>query len=258
MAWVRMLGWAAGLALWSGALQANPLPLPPCGGPAAPAPAALAAAPAVQVEARRGGDARWPAPACTGWHGDGFRMLVALAGRFRLAGGMDAVLARFGAVSHLAGLRYWSVSTEQWQPLVTESHALDGPRGVRRPDFSPAELRAGPQFASEIGSFTSGAVTYRMEVREVTADRLVVTVENTTTMRRLLIDLFGPGELQSLYVIEREADDVWIYYSLTRTRETASALTEGHDASYVNRAMAMFRHYAGGTAEAEPPVAWWR
>ncbi len=39
MAWVRMLGWAAGLALWSGALQANPLPLPPCGGPAAPAPA---------------------------------------------------------------------------------------------------------------------------------------------------------------------------------------------------------------------------
>jgi len=200
----------------------------------------------------------WPPPACTGWQGDGFRMLVGLAGRFRLAGGPDEVLARFGAVSRLAGMRYWSVSTEKWQPLVTEAHALDGPNGARRPDFSAAELRAGARFLSETGSFTSGAVTYRLELREATAERLVVTVENTTVMHHLLINLFDPGELQSLYVLEHESGDVWTYYALTRTRETANVLTEGHAASYVNRAMAMFRNYAGDGAEAETPVAWWR
>jgi hypothetical protein len=250
VAWFRAAGCAAGLALWAGALRADSLPLPPCGAPAVPAPAALAAAPAVQVEAKRNADSRWTPPACTGWHADGFRMLVALSGRFRLVGGANAALARFGAVSHLTGLRYWSVSTNQWQPLVTEAHALDGPRGAQRPDFSPAELRAGPQFSSETGSFTSGAVIYRVEVREATDARLVITVENVTPMRRLMIDLFDPGELQSLYVLEREADDIWTYYSLT--------LTEGHDASYANRALALFQHYAGGAGAAALPVAWWR
>jgi hypothetical protein len=246
------------VVLWPAVGHADRAPEPPCGGAAWPAPAALGAAPAVAAALRGGGAARWQPPACTGWQGDDFRVLVAVAGRFRLAGDVDALLARFGAVSRLAGLRYWSVSNDGLHPLVTASQALDGPRGAPRPDFAPDELRAAPRFVSETGSFTSGPVTYRIVVREATSDRLVVTVENVSIMRRLLIDLFDPGELQSLYVLEREADGVWTYYALTRTRAGASALTEGHEASYVNRGLALFQHYAGAAGGAPPPVAWWR
>jgi hypothetical protein len=255
MRWNRLLAWAAVAALWPGSLAADRLPEPPCSAAPSPAPAALGAPPAVQV-ARRGDRAlHWPPPGCTGWHGDGFRMVVALAGRFRLVGGIGALLARFGAVSKLPEMRYWSLDDRRWEPFVTAAHALDGPRGASRPDFAPDELRGDPRFYSERGTFASGAVTYRMDVREANAERLVVTVENTGTMRILLLDLFDPGELQSLYVLEHEAGDVWTYYTLTRTRDTASALTEGHEAFYVNRAMAQFRYYAGAP---ELPLAAWR
>jgi hypothetical protein len=247
---------AAGVALATGSASADRLPEPPCGASAWPAPAALDTPPAVAVAMRGGRDLRWPPPPCAGWQGDDFRMLVALAGRFRIQGGVEALLERLGAVSRLPEIRFWSVSGRAWKPLVIEAHALDGARGARRQDFSPDELRGAARFFSETGSFTSGAVTYRMTVREATAARLVVVVENVGVVRRLLVDLFDPGELQSLYVLEREGPDVWTYYSLTRTRDTASALTEGHQASYVNRAMALFRHYAGYGADVS--VAWWR
>jgi hypothetical protein len=249
---------ALAVALWPAAVHADRAPEPPCGRGVWPPPAALDAAPAVATALRGDGAARWQPPACSGWQGDDFRVLVAVAGRFRLAGDADALLARFGAVSRLVGMSTWSVSSARWQPLVTASHALDGPRGAPRPDFAPEELRGAPRFVSETGSFTSGPVTYRMAVREATSDRLVVTVENITVMRRLLIDLFDPGELQSLYVLEREADDVWTYYALTRTRAGANPLTEGHEASYVNRGLALFQHYAADAGAAPPPVAWWR
>jgi hypothetical protein len=89
----------------------------------------------------------------------------------------------------------------------------------------------------------------------------VVAIENVDVMRRLMFDLFDPGELQSLFVLERDTGresaggDVWTYYHLMRTRDGASALTEGHDAAYANRALALFRHYAG---DAAAPVTWWR
>jgi hypothetical protein len=98
-------------------------------------------------------------------------------------------------------------------------------------------------------------VTQRLQVREATPDRVVVAIENVDPMRKLMFDLFDPGELQSLFVLEREPDDVWTYYHLMRTRDGASALTEGHAASYANRALALFRHYAGDSAV---PVTWWR
>jgi hypothetical protein len=247
---------AAGVVLAAGSVRAERLPEAPCGAAARPAPAAVDAAPAVTLVARAGRDVRWAPPACTGWQGDGFRMLVALAGRFRFGGDGDTLLARFGAVSRLTEVDYWSITTGAWKRLVTEAHALDGARGARRADFAADELRRTPGFFSEISGFVTSAVTYRVTVREATNDRLVVVVENTSAMRELMVDLFDPGELQSLYVLERESPAVWTYYSLTRTRDTASALTEGHAASYVNRAMALFRHHAGDGADLS--VTWWR
>jgi hypothetical protein len=244
------------LVLASGAVAVERLPMPPCGAAAWPPAAALGAPPAVDVVARGGQALRWPPPACAGWEGDGFRMVVALSGRLTIAGGADAVLARFGAVSQLPAQR-----VRAGERLVTEAHALAAPKGAPRGDFAPDELRAAPRFFSETGTFASGAVTYRLQVREADPDRVVIAIENVDPMRKMMFDLFDPGELQSLFVLERDAgeknggsDDVWTYYHLLRTRESASALTEGHAAAYANRALALFRHYAG---DAEIPVAWW-
>ncbi|MBV8165873.1 MAG: hypothetical protein JO021_03700 [Alphaproteobacteria bacterium] len=177
-------------------------------------------------------------------------MVVALSGRIVLPGGADAALARFGAVSRLPAQR-----VRGDEALVTEAHALAAPGGPARGDFSPEELRGAPRFYSESGTFASNAVTYRLQVREAGADRVVIAIENVDAMRRMMFGLFDPGELQSLFVLEREHGDVWTYYHLLRTRDGASALTEGHDAAYANRALALFRFYAG---DAAVPVTWWR
>jgi hypothetical protein len=251
---VLVAAFSAGLSVAASAAGER-LPEPPCGSAAWPAPAALGAPPAVAVVARGERALRWRPPACAGWEGDGFRMVVALAGRITVPGGADAVLARFGAVSRLPEQR-----VRGDERLVTAAHALDAPKGPSRGDFAPAELRTAPRFFSEAGTFASSAVTHRLQVREASADRIVIAIENVDAMRKLMFDLFDPGELQSLFVLERDREggsggDVWTYYHLMRTREGASALTEGHDASYANRALALFRLYAGA---AETPVTWWR
>jgi hypothetical protein len=66
-------------------------------------------------------------------------VLVALAGRFSYRGGVDGLLARFGAISALAGIQYWSVTEGGWRTLITHATALDGPDATRpRADFTLA------------------------------------------------------------------------------------------------------------------------
>jgi hypothetical protein len=102
----------------------------------------------------------------------------------------------------------------------------------------------------------AGGAVYRMRVREVETDRLVADVENVTTIKAFFVTLFAPGALQSAYFLERLSPDegVWCYYSLTRA--TASqALLGDHEASFVNRAAAIYRHVAGIPTAGEPPLA---
>jgi hypothetical protein len=94
-----------------------------------------------------------------------------------------------------------------------------------------------------------------MHVAEASADRLVFNVENVTTMRYLLIPILHPGEIQSVYFLDRESDDVWRYYSMVRTAKTANSLLAGNQSSSVNRAVAFYRALAGIPAEQEPPAA---
>jgi hypothetical protein len=76
-------------------------PLPPCTGASYPASLDLGALPQVQVWNSGGLPASWRPPACTGWTRRNFKMLIALAGRFRHDGDAQALLGRFGAVSAL-------------------------------------------------------------------------------------------------------------------------------------------------------------
>jgi hypothetical protein len=101
----------------------------------------------------------------------------------------------------------------------------------------------------------SGKAVYQLRILKVSLDKLVFSTENVTTMRLLLIPLFQPGEIQSIYFLDRESPDVWRYYCLARTGKKANSLTAGHQASSINRAVAFYRYLAGIPMEQEPPAA---
>lgn len=243
------------------------LPQPPCETapfPSYPAEATPGSAPAM-VRAWQAGTElpRWTPPACTGWSpgsGQGFRVLVALAGRIVVAPGAGAeeLLGRFAAVSRLGAVRYWSTSDGEWRPLVTDAAALVGPDPARRRgDFSASELLGGrAAYFVQHDSRSSGEVVYRIRVLDSGLDRLVVQTENVTPVRLLLVTLFQPGALQAVHFFNRLSPTGWGYYSLSRTTEEgSSSLTGGHAASYVNRAAALFRLAAGVPTDGDPPMA---
>ena len=255
-----------GLAFCPGVAAAqDALPRPPCGEaapfPAYPAASAPGAAPAAAQAWQAGQGPRWTPPACTGWAagpGQGFRTLVALAGRIQLAGGTDQLLGRFGAISMLRGVRYWSTSDGAWRPLVSSASALDGPDPARRrADFTAAELHGGQSlYFVQHDSRSSGDVVYRMRILESGPDRIVVATENVTPIRLMVVTLFQPGALQTVQILQRLSPTSWGYYGLSRTtQEGTSSLAGGHEASYVNRAAALFRFIAGVPTDRDPPMA---
>jgi hypothetical protein len=140
--------------------------------------------------------------------------------------------------------------------LIVDAHAVTGPKGnERRKDFTADELREGQVLYFEQTDNLSGKAIYKMHIAEASAVRLVFDVENASTMRYLLVPLFHPGEMQSIFFLDRESENVWRYYSIVRNGKAASRLTAGHDASSINRAMAFYRHFAGIPTDSEPPAA---
>jgi hypothetical protein len=235
-------------------LMAQAKPQPPCGGEPVPAWADLNAAPATLFW-DRSPQHDWTPPACTGWTSSAFSTLVATAGRFH-GPASSAMLDRIGAVSHLAGMRYWSTTHQAWQTLITNAAALASPQSnSRRSDFSATDLRPGAVLYFEQTDNLAGKAIFRLHIHEASDIRIVFDVENVTPMRYLLLTLFHPGELQSIYFLDRDGADVWRYYSLTRTGAHASSLTTGKPVSAVNRAVAYYRRFAGIPEDLEPPAA---
>jgi hypothetical protein len=180
--------------------------------------------------------------------------VVGLASRFRSRDDAQGILARFGRISQLTRIRYWSVSHGACRDLIDEAFALAGPDAdQRRRDFSEGELAAGRiLYFFQDDNGPGGGTVYRLWVREVAPNRLVLETENVGAIRVLLVPLFKPGELRALYVLERDAREVWSFYSLTGTTAGASPLARGHDASYVNRALALYGYIAGVEACSAP------
>jgi hypothetical protein len=94
-----------------------------------------------------------------------------------------------------------------------------------------------------------------MHVAEASENRLVFDVENVSTMHYLLVTLFHPGEIQSIYFLDRESENVWRYYSIVRTGKNANQMMTGNETSAVNRANAFYRHLVGIPTDQEPPAA---
>src|SRR5689334_19399430 len=94
------------------------VPGPPCTGAGMPFYANPGSTPAIAVWHR--GDLereKWQPPACTGWApASRSKLVVALAGSFVFNGTMDQLVARAGAISALAKVKYWSTTEQKWRP----------------------------------------------------------------------------------------------------------------------------------------------
>jgi len=199
----------------------------------------------------------WKPPKCLGDDiSSHSKFVIAVAGSFRFEGSADELVARIGAISKLRGIRYWSVTDQVWRPLVIDAGALSRPElGGRRPDFQATEMTQGSELYYWEHDSRSGKIVHRMTVRERSPARAVIAIENVTPIRFLFVTLFPPRALQSMEFIERVSSGVWGVYLLTRTGDGTSALAASHEASYVNRAVAIYRHLAGIPTDAEPPEA---
>ena len=231
-------------------------PQPPCGQDPVPSYPAVDHSPVVKFWSESDFGHAWRPPACTSWTEPGFSTLITTVARFRYTAGAEGLLRHIGAASELAGMRYWSTSHKRWQTLIVSAHALTGPQPSRqRPDFSPDEMKPGQVLYFEQVDNLSGSAIYRMHIAEASADRLVFDVENASLIGYSFVTLFHPGQMQSIYFLDRESDNIWRYYSIARTGRNASRLAAGHASSSINRAVAFYRSLAGIPTDQEPPAA---
>lgn len=243
---MRVLLAIAAILISLGTQASAESPRPPCDGSPIPDYAAVDAPPAVQVIS--GSDlAAWKPPPCVGWTAKDDGVLVVLAGRFTYKGSIDDLLKRFGAISSLKGLQYWSVTDGGWRTLITSANALDAPEsGHSRADFTLAEMRSGHDlYFAQQDNRTSEEVVYRMQVRDLSPSRFVFAVENLTPVRSYMLTLFDPGELLSVHFVERESPGVFRFYGLAFAGESLASSIALPEASYINRALALYGHLSG-------------
>jgi hypothetical protein len=62
---------------------------------------------------------------------------------------------------------------------------------------------------------------------------------------RYLVTLFNPGDLVSAHFLERKGPKVWGYYGLAWAGSSLPSRLAVPEASYVNRAVALYRHFLG-------------
>jgi len=230
-------------------------PQPPCGKEAVPPYPGLDDSAIVKSWSKSDFGRDWRPPACTGWAAVGFTTLVTTVARFRHTSETEGLLRHIGAISELAGMRYWSTTHKQWQTLIVDAYAMTGLQpSQRREDFTPDEMKEGTVLYFEQVDNLSGKAIYRMHIAEASADRLVFDVENVSTMRYLFITIFQPGEMQSIYFLDRESENVWRCYGMVRTGKNANRLVLG-ESSTVNRAVAFYRNLVGIPTDQEPPAA---
>ena len=200
----------------------------------------------------------WTPPSCTSWPAGSATIVVGLAGHFQYAGSADALLARIGAISSLSEVRYWSVTEKQWNNMFTRAVALDGPDlNKTRGDFSAAELRMGGNYYFAAADNRSGKdAVSRLRVIAVDGAHFVLETENVTPLRWTILTYAAPGSFQTWYFLDRDGDGAWRFYSLTRVLY-ASSLLRGviPDKSYINRSVAMYRHFLGLRTDRDPPAA---
>jgi hypothetical protein len=237
--------------------RADTFAYPPCDADLPPASyAPVGVAPAIQIWRQSSVAALPAAVSCLASSQPDLHMLVSVAGSFADPAGTQGILTRFGEVSKLLSVRYWSTTDQKWRPLVLTATALTTrDSGQPRQDFTNAELQNGQDvYFSQRESRGAGEVVYRMRVRESNTARLVIETENVTPVRWLAFTLLKPGGLRSSYSFRERSRGIWTYLGVTRIAE-GSWLISGHENSYINRVVALYRHIVGIPTDLEPPAA---
>lgn len=221
-------------------------PQPPCES-RAPVPSYANAGEAAAMQTWT--ELQWQPPTCVGWPGGRYRFVIAMAGRIEAADDV-ALRRRIGAISGSRGLRYWSVTDNASRVLIKDAAALSAPNGARREDFTADEIRAGAvlHFVEE-DNRSSTPVRYRMLVLEATRDRIVVETENLTPVESFLITLFPAGSLRAAYIMSRLDKSTWGFHAISASTSEANPVVKLAKASYINRARALYGHFAGITSE---------
>jgi hypothetical protein len=212
--------------------------------------------PVVKSWSESGFGRTWKPPECTRWTEVGFTTLVTTSARFSYTSGAAGLLRHLGAISHRAGMRYWSTTHKRWQTLIVDAHAVnDAQHSQRREDFTPEEMKKGEALYFEEVDNLTGKATYRMHIVEASSSRIVFDVENVSTMRYSFIPVLHPGEMQGMYFLDRESDSAWRFYGIVRTGKNANKRIAGNESSSINRAVAFYRYVAGIPTDQEPPAA---
>jgi hypothetical protein len=227
-------------------------PRVPCAGIAAVPPyPAMDERPAVSLWR----DVAWVPPVCLGWPTGRAAVVVAFAARFQHEGPPESLVQRFGEVSKLTQVRYWSVTDKRWQPLFQQARAL-GEDGKLRRDLTLSELVPGREWRFEQKDNRLPVSTVQgLTVRLRDANRVQIDVRNVEPVELVFVDIAKPGAMRTAHLLEREALDRWRYYSVTQVESMPKLLGGGNDASWINRANALYRHIAGIRTDQEPPLA---
>jgi hypothetical protein len=238
-------------------LGAAPLPGLPCGSPSYPAIPALDAPPNVAFWTGANLSKEWVPNACSGWQTGATAFVVAVAGHFSSLNDVRAMLMHIGRISALPEVRYWSVTDKRWEALFGKAASLTGPGAAKpRSDFSAAEFQRGIElYFLSTDNRTLKDMVMRLRAKEIGPDRIVLETTNVSPMRWLAFTVVPAGDMQTLYFLDREPAGTWQFYSMTRVLNASlflSRLVSG--ASYVNRAVAMYRHIAGIPTDRDPPA----
>jgi hypothetical protein len=216
---------------------------------------ALDASPIAQV-ARVRGDSTAPVGAACFDRSGSAAIWVTVAAVNRSAASPETFIGRFGAISELLTVQYWSTTDQKWRPLVSKASAIDGPKSTQpRADYSAAELAAGDGRYYLITDSRSGhATAYRLRLRQIQPGRVVVETSNVSAIKEWGVTIYAANGLDTWYFLNERSPGVWAYYSITRVIP-ASLFAEGHEKSYINRAVALYRHYMVLRTDTEPPAA---
>jgi len=163
----------------------------------------------------------WQPPSCTGWPaGSRSKLIVTLTGSFHFDGTMDGLLTKIGAISTLKDIFYWSATDKKWAHLSTDASALtDAKAKDRRGDFAASDFGKNADLYYWEDSASTGATVYRLRVSESTPQRLVISSDNVTAIRKFIFTLVKPGALQSLLFIQRlSPPNIWRLYHHTDRR----------------------------------------